>query len=77
MGTMQTAVEWFEGVLAIFLKDIIENKNYVLMEHLFKEAKRKEEINIKKAFNDGRVTGVFKKIKNSDDYYNETYGETN
>ena len=74
---MQTAVEWFEGELAIFLKDIIENKNYVLMEHLFKEAKRKEEINIKMAFNDGRVTGAFKKIKNSDDYYNETYGETN
>ena len=47
MGTMQTAVEWFEGELAIFLKDIIENKNYVLMEHLFEEAKRKEEINIK------------------------------
>lgn len=77
MGTTQTAVGWLENELAIFLKDIIVNKNYILMEHLFEEAKEIEKNHIKMAFNDGRVTTAFKKIKNSDDYYTETYGKTN
>lgn len=33
----------------------------------------KEKHHIQMAFNDGRVTGAFKRVKNSQDYYNETY----
>lgn len=39
------------------------------------ELLEKEKHHIQMAFNDGRVTGAFKRIKNSDDYFNETYNQ--
>ena len=33
-----------------------------------------EKDHIKMAYNDVRITGAFKKVKNSEDYFTETYG---
>jgi hypothetical protein len=45
-----------------------------MADELFQQAIEMEENHIKMAFNDGRITGSFKKVKNSHDYFKETYG---
>ena len=42
MDKIISAVEWLENELADNLKSIIINKDYVLMEKLFEQAKEKE-----------------------------------
>jgi len=89
METKQTAVEWLENELAFFLKDIIENKNHLLMINLFEQAKEME----KEQIIDARVSGFASSAEGwngevpcmkwsemvretkCEEYYNETYGE--
>lgn len=53
----QSAVDWIENELAEKLKHIVENKDYVLMETLFLQAKKMEEdqeqLARKESYNEG------------------------
>jgi len=89
METKQTAVEWLENELAFFLKDIIENKNHLLMINLFEQAKEME----KEQIIDARVSGFASSAEGwngevpcmkwsemvretkCEEYYNEIYGK--
>lgn len=72
MENKQTAVEWLENELAFFLKDIIENKNHLLMINLFEQAKAMEKEQIKDAFDTGYSYDLFN--GGGEQYYEETYG---
>ena len=75
MENKQTAVEWLEDELAFFLKDIIENKNHLLMIHLFEQAKAMEKWQIVNAhWNGGEIFTDNGKLVTGEMYYNETYG---
>jgi DNA transposition AAA+ family ATPase len=80
MEKKQTAVEWLENELAFFLKDIIENKNHLLMINLFEQAKAMEkEQMVKFALHlhnvDMSKTGTDILIDEAEQYYNETYNK--
>jgi hypothetical protein len=64
----QTAVEWFYDKLE---NHEIQAKHY----DLFQQAKQMEKEQIMMAYNDGRVNQGLKQDKNSEKYYNETYGK--
>ena len=63
---MQELMDWMEQT------EFMVNRGFIDKIH---ECLEKEKIDIKMAFNDGKITGAFKKVKNSDDYYNETYNQ--
>lgn len=66
---MQELIEDLKNNMVISIFERLER------EGIFIKALEKEKHHIQMAFNDGRVTGSFKRIKNSDDYYNETYNQ--
>jgi hypothetical protein len=74
METKQTAVEWLENELAFFLKDIIENKNHLLMINLFEQAKEMEKKQLSKSYHKGVRHEWEGAGGNFQDYYEETYG---
>ena len=61
---MQLAIESYKNDGVSFTDWFIDNYEMLLEE---------EKHHIQMAFNDGRITGAFKKVKNSQDYFNETY----
>jgi hypothetical protein len=63
---MQIAIERYKNDGVSFTDWFMDNYEMLLEE---------EKHHIQMAFNDGRVTGAFKRIKNSDDYYNQTYNQ--
>lgn len=79
MKNRQTAIEIFEDNLAFFLKDIIENKNYILMENLFEEAKKEEKKQIIEAYmigaSDASEFVDLDEIHFGERYFKETYGK--
>lgn len=81
MENKRTAVEWLENELAFFLKDIIENKNHLLMINLFEQAKEMEKEQIIDAWNDGYEKGlrvreekIINPVFDAETYYDDTYG---
>lgn len=67
MEKIKTTIEWLQNQL--------QNECLIDMtDELFLKAKEMEKDHIKMAYNDGRITGAFKKVKNSEDYFTETYG---
>jgi len=70
MENKQTAIEWL-------LKEINERNGFIFTIHyeeLFNQAKAMEKEQIMMAYNDGRVNQGLKQNKNSEQYYEETYG---
>lgn len=80
MANKQTAVEWLENALAKKLKHIVENKDFILMETLFEQAKQMEKEQIEMAFAKSYLIGLAEVNyddvnKASEQYYNENYGK--
>lgn len=70
METKQlTAVELLEIELKNWLEDAI-----CLPDYIFEQAKQMEKEQIMMAYNDGRVNQGLKQNKNSEQYYEQTYG---
>ena len=75
MEKKQTAVEWLEDELAKNIKQIVEQRDYILIESLFKQAKQMEKEQIIDAYNDGIEYEIsIYSTKDAEQYYNETYG---
>ena len=75
METKQTAVEWLENALAKKLKQIVENRDYILIETLFESAKAMEKEQIKDAWKDSSLHRYVEEVLeySAEEYYNETY----
>jgi hypothetical protein len=73
MENKQTAVEWLENSLAKTLKRIVENRDGVLLETLFEQAKQMEKEQIINAFIDGEHQQGFE--LEAEQYYNKTYNK--
>jgi hypothetical protein len=68
----QTAVEWLENKLAENLAKIIIDKDHILIEKLFEQAKEMEKEQIIDAHNAGK--NILPPNESGQQYYNETYG---
>ena len=72
----QKSIDWLEELLAEKLKDIVLNKDYALIERIFKKANEMHKKEIKSAFNNGNLFAYnSNKIQSAEDYYNETFNK--
>jgi hypothetical protein len=67
-----TTVNWLENKLAENLKHIVLNRDYEMMENIFKEAYSKEKEQIINAWEEGNTDFVIK-YESGLEYFNEFY----